>query len=387
MVRRETGAERPAGMDFGFGARALREAHLLQYQRHLADTFNANQDQPFPAPAWFSALPPVGPFPSGTIDADRLTQRFFPPGIDVDVSFIPEDELPAVIEESLMLPPIDLTLGVEELTGTGVVVLVPLSRAQFAANRAALPNWDDPPLELRPGFLQLKANATPRDLLVARVFRPAVAPAAPAEEKPWQAFLRTALASPLLWYVRRRHLPIPSNVAGTPVSADNETNADARGLVAAIAADTYLSDRASRLRAVDLPEVPALMNRLAAPRILANPPMLRSLIARASGGVSPAPTATTVVAALSAATDSRLGAGIRALSDIDAALGNRLAENAVAETGLLADIDRLARDVPAPQHGILASALKSMVGTTGTSSSELEINLIKLRLDLAPLVP
>jgi hypothetical protein len=30
LVRRETGAERPAGMDFGFGARSLREAHLLQ---------------------------------------------------------------------------------------------------------------------------------------------------------------------------------------------------------------------------------------------------------------------------------------------------------------------------------------------------------------------
>ena len=153
MVRRETGAERPAGMDFGFGARALREAHLLQYQRHLADALDANNDQPFVATAYFDALPPVGQFPAATLDPDRLTQRFFPPGIEVELSFVPEDELPALIEESLLVPPIDLTVGLDGLTGTGVIVLVPLRARRLRQRRAALPNWDAELPRLRPAFL------------------------------------------------------------------------------------------------------------------------------------------------------------------------------------------------------------------------------------------
>ena len=44
-------------------------------------------------PCDLDALPPVGQFPAGSLDADRLTQRFFPAGIEVELSFVPEDEL------------------------------------------------------------------------------------------------------------------------------------------------------------------------------------------------------------------------------------------------------------------------------------------------------
>jgi hypothetical protein len=42
------------------------------------------------------------------IDSRDFTQRYFPPEMAVDFSIIPEDELPALVEESLSLPPIDL---------------------------------------------------------------------------------------------------------------------------------------------------------------------------------------------------------------------------------------------------------------------------------------
>ncbi len=80
MVRRETGAERPAGMDFGFGARALREAHLLQYQRHLADALERESEQPFPATSYLDALPPVGQFPAGDDRPRPAHAAFFPAG-------------------------------------------------------------------------------------------------------------------------------------------------------------------------------------------------------------------------------------------------------------------------------------------------------------------
>src|SRR5205823_4886076 len=145
----------------------------------------------FPA----ATLDPDGkPVSGGNIDPDRLTQRFFPAGIDVDLAFVPEDELPALIEESLLLPPIDLTDSLEDRTGTGVIVLVPLSRAEFTRNRASLPNFDAQLPQLRPAFLRITAFALPRDLLLARrfAFLPVNAEA-PVEELAWRGFLRNAL--------------------------------------------------------------------------------------------------------------------------------------------------------------------------------------------------
>jgi hypothetical protein len=379
MVRRETGAERPAGMDFGFGARALREAHLLQYERHLADTLNAHRDRPFGATDYFQALPPIGRFPSGTVDAARLTQRYFPPGIDVELSFVPEDELPALIEESLLLPPIDLATGMEDTRGTTVVVLVPLSRADFAANRGALPNWDDAPPRLQTGLAQLKARATPRELLLSHLFRP-VAPAQPTpEEEPWRRLLREALVEPLLWYVRRRHLPLPSNVAAVPVSATSERVADPSRLVELVRNDPRLAESVEVLRRAHLPEVDLLMRRLSATNVVDNPLLLRSLLTRASGGEAAVATSESVLAALTPATDPRLGTGLERLGAEDAALGRRLNHQRLADSGLLADVDRLARDVPEDRLPEFSRELKEAVGTAGNAPADLGNRLIQLR--------
>jgi hypothetical protein len=361
MVRRETGAERPAGMDFGFGARSLREAHLLQYQRHLADALNANNDRPFLASSYLDALPPVGQFPAAALDADRLTQRFFPAGIEVELSFIAEDELTAVIEESLLVPPIDLTIGLDRLNGTGVVVLVPLSRTEFAQNQGTLPNWDANLPRLRPVFTEIRARATPRDLLLSRLFRTTPVPEEPAEEEPWRQLLRNGLNRRLLWYVRRRYLPIPSNVAGTPVVAENVTIADPRRLADLMIEDGPLGERVARLRSIDVPEVNGLTRRLTERRFVDNPALLRSMVAQAAGAEGTVPTAANAVSALAPTTDPRLGEGLAKLAEESGILARTLNSERVVESGTLAEVDKLARDVPPEKLPELATELRTAV--------------------------
>lgn len=362
LVRRETGAERPAGMDFGFGDRPLREAHLLQYQNHLADALDATRGRAFAAAAYLDALPPVGQFPAAAIDAAGLTQRFFPAGIEVELSFVPDDEIPAIIEESLQLPPVDLTLGDDALEGTGVIVLLPLSRAEFTASRASLPNWDASLPRLRPVFLQMTARATPRDLLLSRVFatgRPIAAE--DTDDAPWRELLRRAVSQKLLWYVRRRHLPIPSNIAGTAVAADSKATKDPAGLLRLLGEDTDLASRFEKLRAVKADEVQVLTRRLTESRFVSNPALLRTLVNNATGEGETEPTAESAVVALSAISDPDLGKGLAALSDASPALARSLGSAHVVESGALTEIDRLAREVPKEKFEELVPELRTAV--------------------------
>jgi hypothetical protein len=380
LVRRETGAERPVGLDFGFGARALREAHLLQYQRQLADAMNANADRPFVATNYFDALPPVGQLPSATLDPNQLTQRFFPAGIEVELSFIPEDELSAIIEESLLVPPIDLTARAEQLAGTTVVVLVTLPRATFTQNRAALPNWDATLPQLRPVFTGLRAIATPRDLLLSRLFPRLPPPRPDNDDQPWRELLRTALGSPMLWYVRRRHLPIPTNIAGAAVTADHPDVIDTRGFVRIVEGDAPLGERIERLRSIEAPEVASLTRRLAERRFVDNPALLRSIVARAAGPEGAAPSPAEAVAALALTADPRLGTGLTRLGEESGTLVRTLNSERIVEAGVLPDIDRLVRDVPADRVPELATELRNAV----KSGENIEANLVELRRKFVP---
>jgi hypothetical protein len=382
LVRRETGAERPAGMDFGFGNRPLREAHLLQYESHLADALNRYKDAPFSATAAFAALPPVGRFPSSTIDPQRITQRFFPPGVDVEVSFVPEDELPALIEESLLLPPIDLMRSFEELTGTGVVVLAVLSRDDFAARSATLTDWNAQPVRLRPGFVTLKAFASPRELLLSRTRVPTGGVLPDTELEAWRTLLRDAMKSPLLWYVRRRHLPLASNAAATPVNATSERVEDRSALASMARTDSELHSRLEQLRAADLPEAAALTRRLAAAAVVNQPALVRSLVDVAIGGKT-GPTAKTVLAALAHTADPKLGTGLSRLSD-DASLGERFRTMAATDPKMLHDVDRLARDVPRKQLKEFATKLRGSLGRTSELPKNFGHKLSELRRTFAP---
>lgn len=212
LVRRELGADRADLPGLGHSPRALRLAHLVQHQLHLADAVAANGGRGFAARERFPLLPPAGPLPPGMIDARDFTQRYFPAEMAVDFSIIPEDELPALVEESLALPPIDLGAAAETLESTSVLILAPVPRNEWRAVNARLTTRLR---SLRPAAINLVATRKPLEILQQlRVPRP-LPPLTPAD--PADAEWARLAALPGLWFVRRRNLAYRDELAGEAI--------------------------------------------------------------------------------------------------------------------------------------------------------------------------
>ena len=211
MLRRELGADRADLPGLGLAPRALRFAHLLQHQQHMADVLSANGGRAFPAAAVFPALPPAGPLPPGVIDPRDFTQSYFPAQVTVDFSIIPEDELPALVEESLALPPFDLTAADETLDSSAVLVLAPIPRNEWRAVLARLNNLTR---AVRPAALNQIAARRPLEILlrlrVPTVLAPPLDPTSPSDAE-WQRLARLNT----LWYVRRRNIAYREDLTGT----------------------------------------------------------------------------------------------------------------------------------------------------------------------------
>ncbi len=204
LVRRDTGPDY-SGLRFGLADRAAQQAFLLQYDAQLQQTMNSRKNAGltggFAASSYFQALPPAGRFPLASINvgASDFTQIFFPQQLDVRLSVIPLDELPALIEESMSLPPIDLTLTPDAYTNLTVFALVPVPRAGFAALKAKLPA-----LAPHVTLPQVLSARPPIDLL--RLYRgglPIVAPPATANSD-WASSIGSQTYG---YYVRGRSAP------------------------------------------------------------------------------------------------------------------------------------------------------------------------------------
>lgn len=246
LVRRETGADTPLQVSLGARPRALAEAFVQQYRAHLADVLaertGTGQPAGFAAVQYFAALPAAGPMPAASMltDAMGFRQLYFPPAVDVEVSFVPSDEIAGIVEESLAMPPIDLMGDAEELDATGIVVLVPVTRQRLhrfratltAISRAARP---DPAQGLRQSPMRmLDAMLARRAKRAETAIRDAVAEAAAAsaeaETRAWLSAWSEAVGAipsddglpPLVWYVRRRAVPERSVVEGVAVAFTGE---------------------------------------------------------------------------------------------------------------------------------------------------------------------
>ena len=243
LVRRETGADTPLQVSMGARPRALSEAFVLQHKQHLADTLadraRAGLAQAFSAAQYFAALPAAGQLPAAAILADNLgfRQMWFPASVDVDISFVPADEIAALVEESLALPPIDLLGDPADLDATGVIVLAPVTRQRLQRFEAALsslqqPTRPDPSQGLRRVPSQLLAQLVSRQVQVlgtAVVDPVTVAANAQADQQTqlWQTSWAEAVSAipvdangvPLLWFVRRRAVAYDSQMVGLAVEA------------------------------------------------------------------------------------------------------------------------------------------------------------------------
>lgn len=302
LVRRETGADTPLAVSIGARPRPLAEAHVLQYRTQLNDVLaeRARTGLPaaFAAAQYFAALPSAGPMPAAAILPDALgfRQLWFPPAVDVTISFVPADELPVIVEESLAMPPIDFAGDAAELDATGVVVLAPVSRQRLQKFLAALARptiaaRPDPSQGLRQAPLaMLQALALRRARVSETLLRDAAAAAqaaaADAAIKAWQAAWGEAVAAiqptgglaPLVWYVRRRAVASEAKVTGiaVPIGSDDV------GLKRAVDARLGELGLAARVTALNTQATPFAAARitafLGAPRISASDVLMTSAV-------------------------------------------------------------------------------------------------------------
>lgn len=284
MVRRELGADRGDLPGLGFAPRALRLAHLMQYQSHLADVVAQLHGRPFPAATQFPALPPAGPLPAGIIDTSDFTQRYFPSEVDVDFSIIPDDELPALVEEALALPPIDFLASEAALDLTAVLVLAPVPRSDFRAVLAKLTSRTRP---LKPSAPNLIAQRRPLEIL-QRLRLPLPLPAVDVANPSDAEWARLANL-PNLWFVRRRNLAYRDDLVGTPVAAagTNDTHVDA--LVRERITALGLKPAFDRVLAASSTQAASrVVSLLASPKVAASPALtaatLGALAAKSGGG-------------------------------------------------------------------------------------------------------
>jgi hypothetical protein len=248
LVRREVGSEQEDFLGLGQAPRMLREAHLLQYQQHLRDVLaerrKGSKGERFSASEHFRVLPPAGPLPAAAVDSSKLTEVFFPPEVDVELSVVSYDELGTLLRESLLLPPIDLTQTGEELVSTAVLVLVPVPRRRmdqalsllFPAQRAGT-------VKLRSAAPGQVARRLPGDALQALLQRMRQESATPASgglaDAAWASVLS---GTELLWYVRRRNLPSkPLLVGERAVEPDDRETAFTSALRQAELDDEFAS--------------------------------------------------------------------------------------------------------------------------------------------------
>nr|WP_294816802.1 hypothetical protein [uncultured Sphingomonas sp.] len=246
MVRRETGADSGVQVALGGRPRAIAEAHVLQHGTHLGDVLDelrARSMPPvFPAAQAFAALPPAGQLPAAAIQPDNFgfRQFYFPPTVDVDIAFVPVDEIGALVEESLSLPPIDLEATAEEIDATGVLVMVPVTRARFQRFDNALPKTRTPALAdpaaaaSKPALDMLSSLIAKRVKRAEAAVRDADAEARAQAEaltmQAWHAAWQEAIAAlptvngrpPLLWYTRRRAIAYDgAALNGVSISGDD----------------------------------------------------------------------------------------------------------------------------------------------------------------------
>jgi hypothetical protein len=223
LVRRDSGPEF-SGLRFGLADPATQQAFLLQYDGQLQQTVNSLTAQKLPArfaaTDYFQALPPAGRLPLASIDVTAFTQLYFPQQMDVWLSLIPADELPAWIEDSLSLPPIDLTLAASAYADLSVFILIPVPRVGFAGLAASLT-----PTLLAAAVPQAVTYRNPVSAL--RFYQGATA-ASTSGATGWSGAIGTSTYG---YYVRRRGTPIyVTSVNAATVTTLSSSGSDVAGV-------------------------------------------------------------------------------------------------------------------------------------------------------------
>ncbi len=203
LVRRDSGPQY-SGVRPGLADPATQQAFLLQYDAQLQSVVagykTTHPKADFAASDYFQALPPAGRFPLDALNTGNFTQAFFPQQMNLELSIVPADELPAILEDSMSMPPIDLTLAASSYANMSVYALVPVPRNDFATLLSSLP-----PTPLKPALQQIVINRRP--LLPLQIFRSplTLAPTASGSSAAWATLIGTQVYG---FYLLRRSEPV-----------------------------------------------------------------------------------------------------------------------------------------------------------------------------------
>lgn len=205
IARREATAD--PGHGFGSGHRAELDAHMRHFERRMAAILARRIDDGlgarFAASDYFEVLPPAGELPTEavSIHGDRIVQWFLPANVEADLVLVPADEIPQLIEESMLLGPYDLAQGAKVAEASLMMIAIAVEREAFAATAQAMGGVLSQRIGPRLGSY---ARRRPVEALLQRFQRPASlagGPPAPALT-PWDAALSGA--SSLFFFRQRR---------------------------------------------------------------------------------------------------------------------------------------------------------------------------------------
>lgn len=122
----------------------LTSSHEALYDDVIAYRRSGALSEDFAAAEYFRILPPAGRVPKASIDPELGRQGFFPEDFRVSVAPIRFSDVEAISEESMRLPPIDLSNN----EPVEVVVLAPLGSKDYAFFAGALERPFDPATRL-----------------------------------------------------------------------------------------------------------------------------------------------------------------------------------------------------------------------------------------------
>jgi hypothetical protein len=396
MVRREVGAESTLAAGLSQRPRALLEAWLQQHQDHLDDIDTATVQAGFAAVRQFEVLPPVGPMPASTLRFETqlgqltLLQSYFPPQVDCEFAFIPSDELAALVQESLALPPIDLRANDDDLDHLSILIVAPVTRQVLEAHKRTLQSVVAP---VRSASAGLVAKRSPLESLI-RLSQPPilVRPTLPGVLAPdalalaWQTAIAATRAQldaaaqgrGMFWYLRKRQLPYTAEIssatlrlAGDAAAIDREVDVRVRadGLLTRFKTITANIPTLARAEVANLVAAP----RLAVSATLANNTLATSDLLRRSAFSALSLRADLrpeeglrhddVLEIARQFGDPRLGEGFDAL--VQAADDSTRADlqgvkvvQAVADSGVAPQLDVAIRVLPVAQHAKFAVQLR-----------------------------
>jgi len=395
MVRREVGSESTLAAGLSQRPRALLEAWLKQHQDQMDDIDTGSVQAGFAAAKQFETLPPVGPLPASTLrfetqlGALTLLQNYFPPMVDCEFAFIPSDELAALVQESLALPPIDLRASDDDLDHLSILIVAPVTRQQLEAHKRSLQTVVRP---VRSASAGLIAKRSPFESLV-RISQPELLVRPPIFDiapdflaLAWQRAIEAARTQAnadmqgrgMFWYLRKRQLPYTAEISSATLRLAGDAKTIDTEVDVRVRADSVLTRFNGLVAKIPTLARAETVNLLAAPKLAVSASLATNVLATSDLLRRSAFTALTVRAdtrgdeglrhddVLEIARDfgdPKLGEGFDALAqaaepEVKKDLQTPEVVKAVADSGVAHHLDRAVRVLPVLKHADFALQLR-----------------------------